>query len=289
MSMEKEKTAVIFEGGGMRGMYTAGATDAFMEAGFLPDAVYGVSAGACHAISYLSSQQGRARRVNIGYCTRSDYSGLLCLIREHSIFGWNLMFHRIPEQLDPVDYAAIFRNCNSSTTDRKFIICATAADTGSPVYLEPHTPEQVLLFSQASSSLPFVCPPVTISGVQYFDGGISDSIPVQKALDAGYTRLLIVLTQPAGYRKGPQKHAEIIRHFYKKYPAVAEAIIRRPEMYNKELTLVEQLEKEGKAAVMRPSAAVNVGRMTTNPVKLQKLYEAGRTDGSKVLIQLGNL
>ena len=281
------QTAVIFEGGGMRGLYTAGVTDALMDGNYLADAVYGVSAGACHAISYLSNQQGRARRVNINYCTRSDYCGPLCLIREHSVFGWNLMFHRIPEEFDPVNYDTFFRNCNSSQTQRIFTLCVTNALTGEPAYLIPKTSQEVLQYAQASSSLPFACPPVLIRGVPYFDGGISDSIPVGKALTDGYTRLLIVLTQSIGYRKKEQQHTRLIRTFYRKYPRLAEKIISRPEMYNKELDLVARLEQKGSAVVLRPPAAVNVSRMERNPEKLQKLYEAGYRDGRQLLCRIG--
>jgi predicted patatin/cPLA2 family phospholipase len=284
-----KKTAVIFEGGGMRGLYTAGVTDALMADNFLPDAIYGVSAGACHAISYLSNQQGRARRVNINYCTRSDYCGPLCLIREHSVFGWKLMFHRIPEELDPVDYDMFFENCNSSLTSRIFTLVVTDALTGKSAYLTPETPEEVLRFAQASSSLPFVCPPVQINEVPCFDGGISDSIPAQKAIDDGSTKLLVVLTQAEGYRKQPQKHAELIRKFYRKYPAVAEAIINRPEMYNAQLDLVRTLEIEKKAVVLRPGSDINVGRMERDPVKLQKLYEAGFAAGKRGLAEFRKL
>ncbi len=279
--MAQEKIGLIFEGGGMRGLYTCGAADAFLEKGFLPDMVYGVSAGACHAISYLSNQKGRSRHVNIDYCTRKDYAGLYCMLHEHSIFGWKLIFDTLPRE-NPIDYEAFFNRCNSAATSRRLVMVATDANTARAVYFTPETVEQVIMCSKASSSLPFVSPAAIIDGVPYFDGGIADSIPVQRALDDGCTKLVVVCTQPAGYRKKPQKCPALVKLIYRAYPALAEAIIARPDAYNAQLELVAKLEAEGRAVVIRPDASVSVGRMERNPAKLEPLYQAGLQDGYRV-------
>lgn len=271
-----EKTALIFEGGGMRGLFTAGAVDAIIEKKLRFDAVYGVSAGSCHAISCMSKQKDRARRVNVNYCTRKDYFGLRCLLREGSMFGWGLIFDTLPNKLEPLDYDEFFRTCNSDNPDStQYFIGVTNALTGEAEYLVPHNKQQLLDYSKASCSLPYICPPVMINSTPYFDGGVADSIPVRKALEDGCTKFAIVLTQSAGYRKQPEAHPLIARLFYRKYPSLVSAMEKRHETYNKSLGIVKMLEDRKQAIVIRPPKAVNVGRLERNPDKLNALCYSG--------------
>ncbi len=275
-----ENCALVLEGGGMRGLYTTGVLDAFLENRLYFDYVIGVSAGATHALSYLSRQQGRARRVNVDYVGRSDYMGLRCIIREGSLFGMDLLFRKIPYEYDPYDFGAFSRNCS------KYYAVVTNMLTGKAEYLAPRTPEEVLPAGQASCSLPLVSQPVTINGVPYLDGGIADSLPIRKALDDGNRKLVVVLTQPRGYRKPPSKKSAIVRFVYRKHPEFVRTLENRERTYNETLDLLDLLEKEGKAFVISPEPQAGLKRLERNPVRLDALHKSGFGDGCALLSRL---
>lgn len=266
------KLGMVLEGGGMRGIYTAGVLDYFMDQNFYPDGVIGVSAGACHATSYLSKQRGRNYRVNTKYLGNKEYLSLTSLLKTGSLFGMEFMFHKIPEVLEPYDYDAF----NQSTTE--YIAVSTDMETGKPFYKVIHDAKTDIDYIQASSSLPLLSRPVELEGRKLLDGGISDSIPITYMVERGYDKNIVVLTQCGDYRKGKNNLLPIIRHNYKKYPKLVEALADRHLRYNQTLDDLEQLEKEGKAFIIRPSKPVTISRIEKNLEKLQALYEEGYQD-----------
>jgi Predicted esterase of the alpha-beta hydrolase superfamily len=270
-------TGLVLEGGGMRGIYTAGVLDALLENSLFFDYVIGVSAGASHALSYISRQKDRARRVNVDYCRRPDYMGLRCLFREGSLFGMDLLFHKIPYQYDPYDFESFERNVGTYTA------VVTNLETGKAEYLSPRKGAELLPAAMASCSLPLVSPPVMIGGVPYLDGGIGDSIPVRRAFEDGCRRIVVVLTQPKGYRKGPTTHKGLFRLAYRRYPEFVAALERRNESYNEVLDLIEELETRGKALVIRPEPQAGLNRLERDPVLLNGLHRSGYADcGSRI-------
>lgn len=271
-----EKTSVIVEGGGMRGMYAAGILDCFIQQNLYWNNTYGVSAGACHALSYISRQFDRARRVNVNHVKKATYSGLLCLLRHGTYFGFDYIFRTIPAN-DRVDWHTFFQNQNEN---RKFYVVATQAATGQAHYINPTTPEDALLWLEASSSLPVIGKAVSIGGQDWFDGGISDSIPVLQAERDGHSRHIVILTQPTGYKKKPiSKTTErALKMMYRNYPALVETNLQRWQKYNETLDYIQKLEGEGKALVFRPAPEVIIGRLSKNQTTLQALYEAGYRD-----------
>jgi predicted patatin/cPLA2 family phospholipase len=278
------QTALILEGGGMRGIFTAGVVDALIEKKIYPGKIYGVSAGACHAISLLSKQKDRARRVVVDYCTRNDYFGLHCMIHEKNMFGWNLIFNLIPNRYDPVDYQTFFSQCNNNhLSSARFYITATNARSGKATYLIPDTKETLLTYAKASCSLPFLCRPVYIDSEPYFDGGIADSIPIRKAISDGATTFIIVLTQSSGYTKEQIKYEPILQAAYHQYPALVTAMMNRATIYNESLAIVSTLESEKKAIVIRPPSNINVSRLERSPEKLTILYQSGYDLGQHLL------
>ena len=264
--------ALVLEGGGMRGIYTTGVLDAFLDRGLYFDAIIGVSAGASHALSYISRQRGRARRVNVDYCRRSDYMGPLCLFREGSLFGMDLLFRKIPYLYDLYDFESFEQNV------REYYVGVTNVRTGQAEYLEPRKAREILPAAMASCSLPFVSPPIVIDGVPYLDGGIADSIPVRKILSEGHKKIVIVLTQPAGYRKCATKHRGAMRFVYRKYPEFVAALEKRNELYNETLDYIDALEKDGTAFVIRPSPQAGLSRLERNPELLNGLHRNGYAD-----------
>lgn len=273
-------TALVLEGGGMRGIYTTGVLDAFMDESLYFDYVIGTSAGASHALSYLSRQKGRACRVNVDYCRRHDYMGLACLLRERSLFGMDLLFRKIPFQYDLYDFETFERNAGN------YYAVATNMTTGKADYLAPRKACEVLIAAQASCSIPFVSQPVYIGGVPYLDGGIGDSIPVAKAFADGCKKAVVVLTQPAGYRKGETRGRAMIRAVYGKYPEFAYSLECRNEAYNSELDLIAELESAGKILVIRPRPQPGLKRLERDPSLLNGLHRSGYEDARALVSRI---
>ncbi|MBE6345287.1 MAG: patatin family protein [Spirochaetaceae bacterium] len=281
-----EKTSLIVEGGGMRGIYAAGILDCMVQHGLYWNNVYGVSAGACHSLSYISRQFDRARRVNVEYARKQKYSGLFCILRHGTYFGFDYIFRKIPLE-NPIDWHTFF---NNQSELRQFIVTVTNATTGQAEYKIPTSPEEAIIWLEASSSLPIIGKSVKYQNQEWFDGGISDSIPIKKAIQDGHSKHILILTQPKGYQKKPISNStkKMLNIMYKKYPALIKANLERSKKYNKTLDFISNLEAEGNAFVFRPEAQVITGRLCKDKAKLQKLYQAGYSDCESRINDLKN-
>ena len=264
-----ENTALILEGGGMRGTFTSGVLDNLLDKGIDFPLTVGVSAGACNGLSYMSKQSGRARRSNIDLYDEYRYVGLKYLFTQRNIMDFKLLFETFPNEICPYDYDAFFAR------EERFVMVTTNCLTGEACYMEEKTsPERVIEIVKASSSLPFAAPMVTIDEIPMLDGGIADSIPVQYAMNQGFKKFVIVLTRNKGYRK-EEKNNPFVKLFYRKYPKLQEAINQRAANYNKTLDLIEKLEQEGRALVIRPEKPLKVSRIEKDINKLVELYNEG--------------
>lgn len=270
------RAGLVLEGGGMRGIFTIGVLDNLMDRGIEFPYTVGVSAGACNGLSYLSGQRGRAKYTNTELLEKHRYIGFRHLLTKRNIMDFDLLFHKLPEEIYPYDYKALAQNAN------RFEMVTTSCLTGKACYFEEkNDPKRVIEIVKASSSLPFVCPITFVDGEPMLDGGISDSIPVERAWSQGFDNNLIVLTRNRGYRK-PDKPSRIPFFFYRKYPNAKEAIRNRNLMYNKQIELVEKLEDEGRAVVLRPERPVEVDRMERDTKKILALYEEGYNLASQI-------
>ena len=275
-------SGLILEGGGMRGVFTSGVLDNFMERGIRFPYTIGVSAGACNGLSYMSLQQGRAKYCNIDLLEKYRYIGLKHLLFKGNLMDFDLLFRAIPEEIYPYDYDT-FARCSE-----KFEMVTTSCATGAPCYFEEkNNPTRIIDIVRASSSLPFVSPIASVDGAPMMDGGVSDSIPLLRALELGYDNNVVVLTRNKGYRK-PTKKTMVPFFMYRKYPELREAIRNRNEMYNKQISLVEELEDAGKLTVIRPEQPINVGRMERDTRKLLDLYDEGYQCAEKITFELLN-
>ncbi len=264
-----KKSALILEGGGMRGVFTAGVLDNFMDRGIQFPYVIGVSAGACCALSYMAHQRGRAKYGNIDLLEQYNYIGFWNLISKGNIMDFDLLFHTFPEKIYPYDYEALARN------SARFEIVTTSCLTGKPCYYdERQSPRRIIDIVKASSSMPFVSPIVEVDGQPMLDGGIADSIPLMRAMQQGYENCMVVLTRNRGYRK-PYKPSRVPFFCYRKYPAMRKAIMERNAMYNQQIEQVERLEEEGKLTVLRPVNPIVVDRIERDCNKLLALYNEG--------------
>ncbi|MBQ8838368.1 MAG: patatin family protein [Bacteroidales bacterium] len=270
-------TALVLEGGGLRGVFTCGVLDAFMKHGIRFPFAVGVSAGACNGLSYMSGQIGRAKASNIDLMEKYHYVGLKYLLTQGCIMDFKLLFEDFPERIIPYDYEAL-----ASNPDR-FVMVTTNCLTGKAEYFEEKSsPERVMDIVRASSSLPFVTKISYVDGIPMLDGGIADSIPVEYALQQGYSKAVVVLTRNRGYRKKEGPNA-LLKLFYRKYPKLQEAILNRNKVYNRTMDMIEEMEDAGRITVIRPRRPVEVGRMETDVARLRRLYDEGLLLGEEYI------
>ncbi|NDV56643.1 patatin family protein [Bacteroides sp. 519] len=271
-------TALILEGGGMRGVFTCGVLDCFMDKDIRFPYTIGVSAGACNGLSYMSRQRGRAKYSNIDLLEKYRYIGIKYLLKKRNIMDFDLLFHDFPERILPYDYDAYF------ATPERYVMVTSNCITGEANYFEEKSDsKRVIDIVKASSSLPFVCPIAYVDGVPMLDGGIVDSIPLQRAIDDGYNnRNVVVLTRNRGYRK-ETKDIRIPSFVYRKYPKMRDALSKRSQIYNAQLDMVEDMEDRGLITVIRPLQPVAVDRVERDIQKLTAFYEEGYRCASQLL------
>ena len=268
-TFQTNNIALVLEGGGLRGVFTCGVLDCFMDRGITFPFTIGVSAGACNGLSFMSGQRGRAKSSNIDLMEKYHYVGLKYLLTQGCIMDFKLLFEDFPERIIPYDYNKYFSNPD------RFVMVTTNCLTGKAEYFEEKSSaERVMSIVRASSSLPFVSKITYVDGVPMLDGGIVDSIPLRYAMEQGYERLVVILTRNKGYRKKNSK-MRIAKAWYRKYPELQKALSERNEVYNRTMDLIEDLEKQGKIIVIRPVKPVQVGRMEKDTEKLRELYQEG--------------
>lgn len=265
-----EYSSLVLEGGGLRGVFTCGVLDNFMERGIEFPFTVGVSAGACNGLSYISRQKGRAKYSNIDLLAKYNYIGVKYLFTQRNIMDFNLLFHEFPDKIIPYDYREL------ANTKKRFVMVTTNCLTGQANYMEEYKDSRrVIDIVKASSSLPFVSPIAYVDGIPMLDGGIADSIPIEYAISQGYSNNVVVLTRNRGYRKKINTSKLVPRLFYREYPNLVDAIVSRNERYNAVLEKIEKMEDEGKLTVIRPLKAIEVDRMEKNTEKLTALYNEG--------------
>lgn len=263
---------IILEGGATRGVFTSGALDFLMEQELYLSHVIGVSAGSCNGVDYVSRQIGRTRDCMIHKEKEYNYySGVRKFIKEKSLLDMDLIFDKYPNELFPFDYETYF------ASEMECEIVTTNCETGEAEYMkEREDKERLMRMCRASSSMPLVSPMVNIDGIPYLDGGLADSVPIQRAMELGNEKIVLILTRNAGYRKKmtTKTVAQMYRRAYKSYPKLARAAIRRNFVYNQTMMQIRKLEEAGKIFVLRPEHKP-VSRLEKNYDTLMRFYEHG--------------
>ena len=266
------KAGLVVEGGGMRGVYSSGVLDFFIEKDLFFENNYGVSAGACHLCSYLAKQYKRAFRVNVDYLNDKRYCSVHSLLKTGNLFGAEMLYDIIPNELDLFDYDTYNKN------ESNFYVVITNINTGKPEYVKIGDLKKDIIYVRASSSLPLLAQNVKINDKEYLDGGISDSIPIKKSIADGNKKNVVILTRDNTYRKGKNSLMPIIKLKYKKYPNFVKSMADRYIVYNEILDFIKELEDNGDVFVIRPKKPLNIGRTEKNREKLEALYNDGYND-----------
>ncbi len=272
------KCGLVLEGGAMRGMFTAGVLDVFMENDIEFDGVIGVSAGATFGCNFISKQIGRTIRYNKKYCKDKRYCSFSSLLKTGDLYGADFCYNVIPNELDPFDNDAFRKN------DTEFFIVCTDIESGKPIYKKYDVDDpDCLLWMRGSASMPLASRIVEVGGKKLLDGGMSDSVPIREFQRMGYERNVVILTQPYDYIKKKNNMMPLISRVYKKYPELVKVMANRHIMYNETTEYIKEQEKLGNVLVIRPDAPPNVNHVEHNPDALEKAYQTGRCAGEKYL------
>ncbi len=273
------KVGLVLEGGAMRGMYTAGVLDTFLENNIEVDGIIGVSAGVLFGVNYLSKQKGRAIRYNKRFINDRRYMGLWSLLTTGNIINKEFSFYEVPQKLD------VFDNDTFMKSKIDFWATVTNMETGNAEYIKLDDLFAQMEVLRATSAMPYVSKIVELENGKYLDGGISDSIPVEKCKELGFDKVIVVLTRPLDYRKRKPKEF-LAKTYYRKYPKFAKTLNNRYKMYNETVEKIIDMENKKEIFVIRPTRLVKVKRIEKDPNKLQEMYELGIEDAKNSLEKL---
>lgn len=274
-----DQTGLVLEGGGMRGIFTVGVLDYFMDHNIWFPYTIGVSAGASNGLSYASRQRGRSLFSNIDLLKKYNYIGWRHFLRGRGYIDLNYIFYIYPDKYYPWDHERYF-----ASPDRFVVVTSNCLTGKAEYYEEKKDKDRIVDICRASCSLPVLCPVAYVDGIPMVDGGVCDAIPIRRAISDGYERNVIILTRNKGYRK-QEKDFYLPGFIYKEYPAIREQLKLRYRQYNEVLDFIDRLEDEGKAIVIRPQKPVAVGRTESNTDKLLELYKEGYEMGALIVKQ----
>jgi predicted patatin/cPLA2 family phospholipase len=281
-SNEILNAALVLEGGGLRSLYTSGVLDVFMENNIDFSCVLGVSAGALNAANYIANHIGRSARINIMHSNDTNYFGIRQFLLKGSVFNFDYLFFEPIKNLYPYSEDRIHN------PKKRFLIGVTNCETGEAVYFEKNNYDDMVLALQASSSMQILCKTVIVDGITCLDGAIADPISVNKAFSEGYDKVVVILTNHFGYRnkERPMYVRFLYKVYYSKYPKLIAKLNNESFQYNSLIDEINEMEKERKIFVIRPSREINIGVMERDARKLTDLYFQGREDAQRLLSQL---
>ncbi len=271
------KTAIVCEGGAMRGAYTSGALQALMRHNVIADMLVGVSAGAVNGISYVSNQLDRGYRCNVFYSQDSRYLSFNNYIKTGSAFGFNFLFEDIPNIHEPFDHNAFI----ASPCD--YFAGAFDVNTGKTHFFTKADIDKGFYALRASCAIPGFSPIVSFQNRELLDGGIAAPIPFEKALSEGCDKLLVILTRPRDYQKKMDKMIPLFKSKYKQYPLLLSTLKTRHLLYNQSLQELARLERLGKAVIVAPKKTLPIGRFGRDPLLLTDAFMQGYLDTKNIL------
>lgn len=273
------KTGVVDVGGGLRGIYAAGVFDYCLDAGIRFDVCIGVSAGSANIASYLAGQRGRNYQFYSEYSFRKEYMSFRNFAFKKSYIDMNYLYGTLSNSTgeNPLDYPKIVRNPS------EMLVVASNAQTGKAAYFNKNDLKQDnYSILKASCSIPFVCRPYEIDGVPYYDGALSDPVPVEKAFQYGCDKVVVILTKPEDFIRNPKRDEKFAKRIQKKYPVSAENLRQRAEKYNREVELAKQYRDQGRVLIIAPDDTCGVDTLTRDREALQCFYKKGYKDAQTI-------
>ncbi len=276
------KVGLVLEGGGMRGLFTAGALDVLMDYNIQVDGIVGVSAGALFGANYYTEQRGRVLRYSKKYAKDKRYISIRNLVLTGNAVSKRFAFYKVQQKLDPFD------NEKFISVNKPYWVVATNVDTGKPMYFEITNPFEEMDKLRATSAVPLSSRIIKIDNNKYLDGGLSDAIPVDFMRSKDFDKIIVVLTQPKKYRKKQvaEKKYKMMKRKYRRYPKLLEALDNWPINYNKEVERVIDLENKKEIFVIRPHKKFYASLIERDVNKLQEIYDMGVDDTLKVIDKL---
>lgn len=279
----KKTVGLVLEGGGNRGMFTIGVLDTLMENNIDADIIIGVSAGALYGINFATKQRGRAIRYSKRNCGNKKYMSINSLLKTKNFVNKDYAFYEIPRKIDPLDINEFKKY------KKEFYVTVTNINTGKSEYLKINDPNEQIEEFRATSALPILSEIINVNGTNYMDGGISDSIPVNKMKEFNCDKIIVVQTQPYDYQKTPiekTKKFKLIKIKYKKYPEFINAIKTRHNRYNKLLEEIKEMENKKEIFCIRPEKTIKLNLMNKDPQKLEEIYNLGIKNTNEVINEL---
>ena len=273
------KIGLVLEGGAMRGLFTAGVLDIFLDNNVEVTDVVGVSAGTLFGVNYVSKQRGRALRYNLKYINDKRYMNVKSWLKTGNLINKDFTYYKLPFQLD------VFDNKTFKESPINFFATVTNIETGEAEFVKIEDAYRQMETLRATSALPFISEIIEVGGKKYLDGGISNSIPVDFFEKQDFDKVIVILTRPITYRKEKTTGIQY-KMFYKKYPKLVEKLENRYKEYNDTVDKIVELEKEGKLFVIRPSENITIKRLEKDIEKLQKVYDLGLKDGNNIIEDL---
>ena len=273
------KLGVVDVGGGLRGIYAAGVFDYCIDMGIHFDVCIGVSAGAANVASYMAGQRGRNYKFYIDYARRRQYMSLINFLFKKTYIDLDYVYGKLSNTggENPLDYTAMVKNPG------EILVVATEAETGEAKYFDKRDFRQdEYSVLKASSAIPFICKPYMVDGIAYFDGGLSDPVPIEKAFDCGCDKVVLILTKPKGMLPPSRSDRELAHGIRRRYPLASEKLYHRMEAYNRGLSIAQKLEKKGKVLIIAPDDTCGVETLTRNKVLQDRFYKKGYEDGKKI-------
>ena len=275
------KKGLVLEGGAMRGLFTAGIIDVMMEAGLEPDGLIGVSAGAAFGCNYKSRQPGRVIRYNTRFAHDKRFCSWQSWLKTGDLYNAQFGYHRIPAELD------VFDNVTFNSNPMAFYVVCTDVLTGKAIYKRLDKSNHLTYdWIRASASMPLASKVVELEGQKVLDGGVADSIPLEYFESIGYQRNVVILTQPQGFVKKPNRLMPLMRIALRKYPNMIQALDTRHVMYNAQLEYVSEAERTGRALVIRPDSPLPIGHISHDEEEMFRVYEMGRDMGQRKLKEI---
>lgn len=275
--MDILKGALCLEGGSLRGLFTAGVLDAFLDSDLYIEYVNGVSAGSMNGMNYVSKQRGRSKRINLKYLHDKRYISFRNMFTSRQIFNFDFLFGDISNKYDPFDWDAF------NDKAQRYEAVATDVITGESAYFDKDSCSDIIAAVKASSSIPVMSKMIDVDGRKYLDGGISTSIAYNRAFELGYSKVVAVLTREEGYRKKPvnKVNESICKRYFKPLPKLVDKLMTVPKRYNEMQEEMDTLANEGRLLIIRPPKKVIVQRLEKSVAKLESLYKEGYEEGMK--------